>query len=210
MGKIKQSRILTPPQLIEYDGEIVGYGSPELRVETISCWLARTVICAKHYSKRIVNNSYLHLGVFSGRELVGVMQWGYALNPNSGARVVTGTGNREYMELNRLWLHDNMPRNSESRAISYALKAIKQLYPSVQWVQSFADERCGRFGVVYQASNFDYVGATIHASTSWMESGITRSPPTPSNAVARAVDISERIWIGQQFIVSSSSAISDF
>lgn len=159
MGKINQSRILTPPQLIEYGGEIVGYGSPELRVETISCWLARTIICAKHYSKRIVNNSYLHLGIFSGRELVGVMQWGYALNPNSGARVVIGTGNREYMELNRLWLHDKMPRNSESRAISYALKAIKQLYPPVQWVQSFADERCGRFGVVYQASNFDYVGS---------------------------------------------------
>ncbi|HDJ1101385.1 TPA: hypothetical protein PPJ88_004503, partial [Escherichia coli] len=76
-----------------------------------------------------------------------------------GARVVTGTQNREYMELNRLWLHDCMPRNSESRAISYALKLIRQLYPQVQWVQSFADERCGCLGVVYQASNFDYVGS---------------------------------------------------
>ncbi|HHK8077751.1 TPA: protein mom, partial [Serratia marcescens] len=30
---MKQSRILTPPQLIKYDGDIVGYGSSELRVE---------------------------------------------------------------------------------------------------------------------------------------------------------------------------------
>ncbi|BEL89333.1 Uncharacterised protein [Serratia marcescens] len=45
------------------------------------------------------------------------------------------------------------------RAISYALKTIKLLYPAVDWVQTFADERCGRFGVVYQASNFDYVGS---------------------------------------------------
>ncbi|EMM4417856.1 hypothetical protein, partial [Escherichia coli] len=161
MGNRKQvtSRIISTPELIRYNDNIVGYGSRELRVETISCWLARLVIVNKHYSHRFVNNSYLHLGIFSERELVGVMQWGYALNPNSGARVVTGTQNREYMELNRLWLHDCMPRNSESRAISYALKLIRQLYPQVQWVQSFADERCGCLGVVYQASNFDYVGS---------------------------------------------------
>jgi len=160
VGKTKHtSRIITPPEPITDEQDIVGYGSPELRVETIPCWLARLIIASKHYSRRFVNNSYLHLGIFSGRELVGVMQWGYALNPNSGARVVLGTANREYMELNRLWLHDCMPRNSESRAISYALKTIKLLYPQVQWVQSFADERCGRFGVVYQASNFDYVGS---------------------------------------------------
>ena len=159
MGKENKSRVLTKPEPILYDGQIVGYGSKELRVETIPCWLARAIVINKHYSGRFVNNSYLHLGVFSGRELVGVMQWGYALNPNSGQRVVSGTGNREYMELNRLWLHDCMPRNSESRAISYSLKVIKLLYPSVQWVQSFADERCGKVGVVYQASNFDFIGS---------------------------------------------------
>ncbi|EER5604995.1 protein mom, partial [Escherichia coli] len=105
MGNRKQvtSRIISTPELIRYNDNIVGYGSRELRVETISCWLARLVIVNKHYSHRFVNNSYLHLGIFSERELVGVMQWGYALNPNSGARVVTGTRNREYMELNRLW-----------------------------------------------------------------------------------------------------------
>lgn len=159
MGKESKSRILTKPTTIEFDGQIVGYGSRELRVETITCWLARAIVVTKHYSHRFVNNSYLHLGVFCGRDLVGVMQWGYALNPNSGRRVVSGTENREYMELNRMWLHDCMPRNSESRALSYAMKTIKMLHPSVQWVQTFADERCGRSGVVYQASNFDYIGS---------------------------------------------------
>ncbi|EFX7712539.1 protein mom, partial [Shigella flexneri] len=99
MGKEKKSRILTKPCVIEYEGRIVGYGSRELRVETISCWLARTIIQTKHYSRRFVNNSWLHLGVFSGRDLVGVLQWGYALNPNSGRRVVLETDNRGYMEL---------------------------------------------------------------------------------------------------------------
>ncbi|EMV5364243.1 protein mom, partial [Escherichia coli] len=52
MGKEKKSRILTKPCVIEYEGQIVGYGSKELRVETISCWLARTIIQTKHYSRR--------------------------------------------------------------------------------------------------------------------------------------------------------------
>lgn len=159
----KSSRILTKPEIITYNETIVGYGSRELRVETVPCRLARVIVSGKHYSKRFVNNSYLHLGVFSERELVGIMPWGYALNPSSGGRVVTGTGNKEYMELNKLWLHDSMPKNSESRAISYALKTIKLLLTCIQWVQSFADERCGKQGVVYQASNFDYIGS--HEST---------------------------------------------
>ncbi|HDP8225509.1 TPA: protein mom [Escherichia coli] len=159
----KVSRVLSPRGVIKDQNDIVGYGCTELRVEIISCWLARSIIQDKHYSRRFVNNSYLHLGVFAGRNLVGVLQFGYALNPNSGARVVLGTGNREYMELNRMWIHDSQPRNTESRVLAYSLKLISILYPQVKWVQTFADERCGRSGVVYQAANFDYIGS--HFST---------------------------------------------
>lgn len=126
------SRIQGKPEYLNFNGEVVGYGADDLRVELIPCWLARVIISARHYSGRFVNNSYLHLGVYDGRELVGVMQFGYALNPSSGKRVVHGTGNREYMELNRLWVHDKMPKNTESRCISYAIKMIKALHPSVQ------------------------------------------------------------------------------
>jgi len=90
-----------------------------------------------------VNNSYLHLGIFDGRELVGVMQWGYAMNPSSGARVVTGTSNREYMELNRLWVHDRMPRNTESRAISYSLALQTALHICAKQVETLNVWRSG-------------------------------------------------------------------
>lgn len=161
MAKAEVSRKTTNPTVIYEDGQCVGFGCPELRVEVIPCWLARTLVQVHHYSRRWVNNSYLHLGVMSGRTLVGVMQWGYALNPNSGRRVVLDTGNREYMELNRLWLHNSMPKNSESRAIGYAIRLIRKQYPAVQWVQSFADERCGKGGIVYQACSFDFVGSHL-------------------------------------------------
>ncbi|WP_411158029.1 protein mom [Salmonella enterica] len=157
----KVSRVLSPRRVIKYGDVVVGYGCSELRVEVISCWLARVIVQTKHYSGRFVNNSYLHLGVFAGRDLVGVLQFGYALNPSSGSRVVLNTGNREYLELNRMWVHNSQPRNTESRVISYSLKLIAMLHPGVKWVQSFADERCGRSGVVYQAANFDYIGSHI-------------------------------------------------
>lgn len=62
----------------------------------------------------------------------------------------------EHMELNRMWLSGAAPRNSESRAISYSIKYIRQACPSVAWIQSFADERCKSLGVVYQAVNFHH------------------------------------------------------
>lgn len=158
---MRTMKVLQKPAVIEYQGQLVGFGSPELWVEVIPVWLARVVIKAHHYSGTVVNNSYLNLGVFSHRELVGVMQWGYALNPASGKNVVDGTGNKEYMELNRLWVHDKMPRNTASRAMSYAIKTIKRLHPQVQWLQTFADSRCGRSGVTYQACNFKYIGSHL-------------------------------------------------
>lgn len=90
-----------------------------------------------------------------------MLQLGYALNPASAGKIVEGTVQGEYLELNRMWLADVCPRNSESMAISYAVKYIRRASPSVGWIQSFADERCGRLGVVYQASNFLFLGAHV-------------------------------------------------
>ena len=135
-----------------------GFGCEAFYVAQIPCRDARAIIMAHHYSHRVVNNSYLHLGVFREGALEGVLQWGYALCPARAGKVVEGTVQGQYMELNRMWLSDDAPRNSESRAISYALKYIKRACPSVAWVQSFADERCKGLGVVYQACSFLYVG----------------------------------------------------
>lgn len=135
-----------------------GFGTADFYVAQIPCATARAVIIEHHYSHRVVNNSYLHLGVFREGAFVGVLQWGYALNPARAGKVVANTTQGQYLELNRMWLSDDAPRNSESRAISYALKYIRRACPSVAWVQSFADERCQGLGVVYQACSFLYLG----------------------------------------------------
>lgn len=138
--------------------ECTGFGKEDFYIEEIDRNIANDIIIKNHYSKKYYNASYIHLGVYMDSELVGVLQYGYAMNPASQSAVVTNTEIDEYLELNRMWLDDKAPKNSESMAISYSIKYIKKKYPKIKWIQSFADERCGKFGIVYQAANFKYYG----------------------------------------------------
>ena len=59
------------------------------------------------------------------------------------------------IELNRLWVDDQEPKNSESWFIA---KCLKLLPPRI--VVSYADTAQGHAGVIYQAANFNYAGLT--------------------------------------------------
>lgn len=151
--------------------DIIGFGRKDFYVKEINRELANNTIIKNHYSHKIYSASYIHLGVFINDEMVGVLQYGYAMNPASQESVVKGTKIDEYLELNRMWLDDKAPRNSESQAISYSIKYIKAKYNGkIKWIQSFADERCGRFGVVYQACSFAYYGE--HKQLFWELDGV--------------------------------------
>lgn len=145
--------------------DVIGFGAEHFYVKEISRDLANQLVVLNHYSKKFYNATYIHLGVFKDGEISGVLQFGYAMNPASAGSVVFDTEMDEYLELNRMWLDDDCPKNSESKALSYAVKFIKRKYPKIKLVQSFADERCGGFGIVYQACSFSYYGE--HTSTFW-------------------------------------------
>lgn len=138
---------------------VVGYGSKSFNVQEIPRGVVVDMIRANHYSHTVVMNSRIHLGVFMDGEWVGALQFGYLKNPRTMGSIVEGTEIDEYLELNRMWLADAAPRNSESQAISCSIRYIKAVHSKVKWIQSFADSRCGGLGVVYQASNFLYCGS---------------------------------------------------
>lgn len=138
--------------------EVAGFGDAAFHIRLLDRHDANAIIVANHYSGRIYRGTTLHLGVWIGGELLGVLQYGYAMNPASAGSVVEGTGMTEYLELNRMWLDDRAPRNSESRALAASIRLIRRIRPAVKWIQSFADERCGLFGTVYQAAGFTYHG----------------------------------------------------
>lgn len=178
---MKKGLIYSKQQSLWGSREIVGFGSDDWHVREINRNLANGIIAKNHYSKKYYSATYIHLGVFIKNELMGVLQYGYAMNPASCGSVVSGTQIDEYLELNRMWLDDRAPRNSESMAVSYSIRYIRSKFPKIKWIQSFADERCGGLGIVYQACSFSYYGE--HNSTFWTVDGevyhnslMTRNP----------------------------------
>lgn len=68
--------------------------------------------------------------------------------------LVEGTKWGEMIELNRMAFDDHLPRNSESRAISVAIRLLTKHAPHIKWIVSFADgTQCGD-GTIYRASGF--------------------------------------------------------
>lgn len=167
--------------------EIIGFGDSAFCVKELGKDKANAIIKKNHYSGKVYNATYIHLGVYVDGELKGVLQYGYAMNPASCGSVVEGTEKDQYLELNRMWIADDAGQYPESRAISCSIKYIKRKYPKIKWIQSFADERCGGFGIVYQACSFSYYGE--HDSVFWELDGevyhnslMTRDPKLSKSA----------------------------
>lgn len=130
----------------------------DIELKPIPAKLANSFVKRVHYSGKVVQNSQLHLGVFLGGILHGVMQFGPSLDKRKIQGLVSGTQWHEFIELNRMAFDDVLPRNSESRAIAVAMKLLKKHAPQVKWVISFADAtQCGD-GTIYRASGFVLTG----------------------------------------------------
>jgi hypothetical protein len=146
----------------------------DLRVAPIDAWAARAFVRRVHYSGSTTQNSQLHLGVFLGDRLEGAMQFGPSLDKSKIVGLVRDTPWNGFLELNRLAFTDELPRNSESRAIGVAMRMIRKNYPHIQWVISFADgTQCGD-GTIYRASGFVLTGINKN-KTIWELGGETFS-----------------------------------
>lgn len=118
---------------------------------------AKDMIIKNHYSKKW-NTSFgkINIGIFKEGRLLGAAVFGNLMNPNS-YKNITDYGEGSVIELNRLWVDDELGMNTETIFISSSFKIIKQDYPDIRFVQSFADGRLGN-GTIYRASNFRYFG----------------------------------------------------
>jgi hypothetical protein len=112
-----------------------------------------------HYLHNQPSGSALMLGVYQDNKINGLIIFG---NPVSShiRKAVRSTTGKQVLELTRLWLSDNLPKNSESKVISIALRILKRLKPSIKWIVSYADPKAGHSGIIYQATNWVYIGLT--------------------------------------------------
>ncbi len=142
----------------------------DIRVQPIQAAVARDFIRSHHYSGRVVTSSRLSLGAFLGDRLIGVMQFGRAMYPRQALPLVADTAWDAMLELNRFAMIDDTPRNAESRTLSVACRLIRQHYPQVDWILSYADGTLCGDGTIYRAAGFVLTGIKKNA-TIWM------SPP---------------------------------
>lgn len=126
----------------------------DITLKPIDSKTANTFVCLHHYSGKVTQNSQLHIGVYYAGALHGVLQFGPSIDKHKTAKLVTGTGFHNFLELNRMAFDDVLPRNSESRALAIACKLIQKHAPQIKWFVTYADGcQCGD-GTIYRAAGF--------------------------------------------------------
>lgn len=121
----------------------------------------------KHYAKRIPPIMY-SFGLYDGVTLIGVITFGPPCRSYNSGEFVFNNGYRvETVELNRLCIIDNAPKNTLSFFVSSALN----LLPKPCCVVSYADNGQGHHGYIYQATNWIYTGLNEIHDTEYIVDG---------------------------------------
>jgi hypothetical protein len=133
-----------------------------MQVRPIDAKIAKEFVRKHHYAVISPPINKLSLGLFKDDRLVGVAMWGYGVRPRHTIdKLFPSLNIQNYLELNRLCLLDEMPRNSESQFIKTNVSYIKNHFPNVKILFSWADGLRGKCGYIYQASNFYYGGKIL-------------------------------------------------
>ena len=111
----------------------------------------------KHYAKRLCTVSYAY-GLYINNIIEGVITFGMPPSPTVANSICGSEFSKMVLELNRLIINENLPKNTLSRFVS---KAIKNL-PKPKIIISFADPNMNHSGYIYQATNFIYTGTSLN------------------------------------------------
>jgi hypothetical protein len=142
-----------------------------LEVKSIEARYANAFVRSHHYSGKVDTRTQVHLGVFWQGTLEGVMQFGPSIDKNKSVGLVRDTPWNGFLELHRLAFSERLPPNSESRAISVAVRLLRKHAPHVQWMLSYADgTQCGD-GTIYRASGFHLISVKKNTSMWRMPDG---------------------------------------
>jgi len=106
-----------------------------------------------HYAKRMPSIS-LAFGLFDKDKLIGVCTFGQPASPNVCKGICGMEFKKSVLELNRLVVKDNLPKNTLSFFVSRCLHLIEK--PKI--VVSYSDSGMEHNGYIYQALNFLYTG----------------------------------------------------
>ena len=129
-----------------------------IQVSSIPPVTAKSIVTDNHYLHSMPGGTQLCLGIFTDDCLTGVLTLG--VGPTNVYRLVARAVPADCLTLTRLWLSDDLPKNSESRVPGVVLRYLRR-ETSVKFVVSYADPSAGHVGTIYQASNWIYTGTSL-------------------------------------------------
>ena len=123
-------------------------------VKEINRVTATDFVQAYHYSPVMPKLTKHFLGFFLDNELKGVLTLGWGTQPRQTInKLFPGLVSKDYYEIGKMCMDEEMPRNSESQMISATIRWMKQNTDCL-FLYTMADGIMGKCGYVYQASNF--------------------------------------------------------
>lgn len=126
----------------------------------------------KHYAKRIPSIRY-SFGLYDGDKLIGVCTYGNPISKELCENVCGKKYKNNVLELNRLVVNENLPKNTLSYFVAHTFYKLPQ--PMI--VVSYADTDQNHQGYIYQATNWIYTGLTKN-NWDWKEKGTNKHSRT--------------------------------
>lgn len=134
----------------------------EYEIREIEKPLALEMVKKYHYSNALPSVNKHFIGFYLEDQLVGVVTLGWGTRPlHTIRRLFPSLESKDYYEIGRMCMTEEMPRNSESQMLSQLVRWIKTNCPETKILFTWADGMMGKPGYVYQASNFLYAGHII-------------------------------------------------
>lgn len=129
----------------------------DLRLDYCSHEAARYSVMRWHYSRRMPKAKLVRIGVWENEMFRGAIIFGVGANRHLASQF--GLEAIEACELTRVALAPGR-EHPTSKCIAISLKLLKRQSPGLRVVVSFADTAQGHLGIVYQATNWAFLGTT--------------------------------------------------
>ena len=174
-----------------------------LEVKQLAKQYAVNFVQKHHYSPVMPTLTKHYLGFFLENELKGVLTLGWGTQPRQTInKLFTGLETKDYFEIGKMCMSDDMPKNSESQMVSSAIKWIKDNLPHKLFLYTMADGIMGKCGYVYQASNF-YYGGKYFTQVYMMENGEKLHPRSTKTLLKENCKFSNKeklFWMTKDFM----------
>ena len=135
-------------------------------IDLIEKNIAKDLIIKNHYSHKWTSCRYA-IGLFDPSiksndlfdkgKLIGVAVYGFPVGRQTVKSITPNLENNEVLELTRLWLEDDAPKNSESYFLGKTFDWLRK-NTDIKVLISYSDPMQDHLGIIYQATNWLYQG----------------------------------------------------